>query len=334
MIKRIKLDNCGPIGKLEWNNLSEINLIIGENASGKTVLLKSLYASVKSIEEYKKGNDHRSYKEILNEKLRWTFQLDKLGNLVKKGNKSNKFKLEMDIDNQKTSFSFGSSAEKGVGELFESVSNRKQNSLFLPAKEVISLANVIKTSRGIEKQFGFDDTYYDLIKALEKNPSKGKISRNFLDAFNDLRKITNGDLEYNSGEWSFKKGNERHNIFVVSEGYKKIAIIERLIRNRTLNKGSILFIDEPEVYLHPKAVLLFIEMLDKIAKQGIQIIIATHSYFVIKKLIIIAQKNKMSIPVLSLTQPNITYENLRDGFPENPIINTAIDLYEEEIGCE
>ncbi len=334
MITNIKLTNCGPIEKIEWKNLSNINLIIGENASGKTLLLKSLYVATKSLEEYKKGNDNRSYKELLNEKLRWTFQLQKLGNLVTKGHKQNKFKLEINIDNNNAMFSFGASAEKGVGELLETVTNRKNNSIFIPAKEVISLANVIKSSRGIDKQFGFDDTYYDLIKSLEKNPAKGKIAEDFLDAFKYLQKITKGDLEYNNGEWTFKSGKELHNIYVVAEGFKKIAIVERLIRNRTLKKGSIIFIDEPEAYLHPQAVLTFIEMLNKISKQGIQIFIATHSYFVIKKLILIAQKSNKSISVVSLSKKEIIYDDLKGGFPDNPIINTSIALYEEEIGIE
>lgn len=39
-------------------------------------------------------------------------------------------------------------------------------SIFIPAKEVLSLFSVILKSREIDKSFGFDDTYYDLAKAL------------------------------------------------------------------------------------------------------------------------------------------------------------------------
>ena len=334
MIKSIKLNNCGPIKVIDWNALGSINVVIGENASGKTIFLKILYVIIKSLEDYKKGNDNRTFKEVINEKIRWTFQLEKIGNLVTKGARSDKLKLEVKVDDILAMFSFSSNAEKGVGEIIESVKTREASSIFIPAKEVISLADVIKSSRGIDKQFGFDDTYYDLIKSLEKNPTKGKIAVNFLKAFEDLKKITKGDLEYNHGKWSYKELKEVHNIYIVAEGFKKIAILERLIRNRTLNKGSILFIDEPEVYLHPQAEIIFVELLFKLAKQGVQIILTTHSYFVIKKLIILAQKEKTSVPVISLNKSEPIYDDLKNGFPDNPIIDAAIKLYEEEINIE
>lgn len=331
MISKITLENCGPIKKVDWGDLSDINVIIGENASGKTLFLKALYVLVKSLEDYKKGDDDKLFREIISEKLKWTFQLDKIGNLVRKGEK-NKFKLEAEIDDRPVMFSFSANAEKGVGEVLDNVKRRDSNSIFIPAKEVISLSNVIKTSRGLEKQFGFDDTYYDLILSLEKSTTKGKIAQNFLAAFDDLKSITKGDIEYTSNKWTYRIKNESYNIYLVAEGIKKIAIIERLIRNRTLNNGSILFIDEPEVFLHPRAEVKFIEMLYKLSCQGIQIFIATHSYFVLKKLTILAQKLDRSIPVLSLNLgEDVGYDNLKDGYPENPIISTAIDLYDEEI---
>ena len=37
-------------------------------------MLKALYSAVRSMEDYKRGDDVRSINEILAEKLRWTFQ--------------------------------------------------------------------------------------------------------------------------------------------------------------------------------------------------------------------------------------------------------------------
>ncbi|MFK5970006.1 MAG: hypothetical protein QM487_07820 [Candidatus Marithrix sp.] len=48
--------------------------------------------------------------------------------------------------------------------------NRQENSIFIPAKEVLSLFSIIKKSRLIDKTFGFDDTYLDLVIALEQEP--------------------------------------------------------------------------------------------------------------------------------------------------------------------
>lgn len=44
MLQKIQLENFCQHENLQWTSLQNINLIIGENSSGKTVLLKVLYA--------------------------------------------------------------------------------------------------------------------------------------------------------------------------------------------------------------------------------------------------------------------------------------------------
>ena len=89
MITRLEIKNFGPLESIEWKRLGKINLIIGSNGSGKTILLKSLYSAMRTLEEYKRGDDQRSASEILAEKLYWTFQAEKIGDLVSKGAASN-----------------------------------------------------------------------------------------------------------------------------------------------------------------------------------------------------------------------------------------------------
>ncbi|MCY4201820.1 MAG: AAA family ATPase, partial [Aestuariivita sp.] len=85
MLSSIDLKNFGPLRNLSWQNLGRVNLIIGGNGTGKTFLLKALYSAIRTIEEYKRGNDQRTAAEILADKLYWTFQSDKIGDLVTKG---------------------------------------------------------------------------------------------------------------------------------------------------------------------------------------------------------------------------------------------------------
>ncbi len=76
-ITQARLKNFGILGEF-----SNINLIIGENGTGKTFLLKALYSAVRSVEEYRRGDDIKTISEVLSEKLRWTFQVEKLGDMV------------------------------------------------------------------------------------------------------------------------------------------------------------------------------------------------------------------------------------------------------------
>jgi AAA15 family ATPase/GTPase len=85
VINSIQLKNFGPIRQLKCENLGNINLIIGGNGTGKTILLKALYSAMRTLEEYKRGNEPRNASEILAEKLYWTFEIEKIGDLVSKG---------------------------------------------------------------------------------------------------------------------------------------------------------------------------------------------------------------------------------------------------------
>jgi len=327
MISKIKVSNFGPLARLDWNP-GMLNVIIGENGTGKTLLLKLLYSIVRTREEFKRGNDKRNLRNVLDEKLIWTFQPDKLSDLVTKRKKA--CKISCTVDNRKFEFSFGTSAEKGVGEVADS-QPRDALSIFFPAKEVLSISHIVRHSRDIMKEFGFDDTYLDLINALEAEPTKGRNYESFSSSRRALGDLLGGKLVRDEGAWIFKKGNERYPISLTAEGIRRIAIIDRLLGNRTLSMKSILFIDEPEAVLHPNAINVFIDMLTELGRAGMQIFMATHSYLVLKKLQLNAQQDKLATPVLSFVNEGHEAHDLRDGMPDNPIVEASLKIYSEEI---
>jgi AAA15 family ATPase/GTPase len=336
MIKDFSIKNLANIKELSVQNLSNINVLIGENDTGKTMILKILYTLSKSIENFNKGDENRSLKEIISDKIYWTFQIDKIGDLVSKDreDKSAHFELQACIDDQNLLVSFSDSSTKQVGNVTDRAVNRNENSIFIPAKEVLSLFGVIKSSRLIDKVFGFDDTYLDLVKALEKEPQQGNNFKNFTKSKNILNELLGGKIIYENGVWFFRKNRMKIPIHSTAEGIKKIGIIDRLLSNKFIQPNSIIFIDEPESFLHPKAIVEFLDIITLLAKNDIQIFIATHSYFVINKLMLVAKKEKMDIPIISLSKNENEISNLRDGLPENPIVDTSIALYEEELDLE
>jgi len=123
----------------------------------------------------------------------------------------------------------------------------------------------------------------------------------------------------------------RFPIGVTAEGIKKIAILDTLLGNRYLDTGSIIFIDEPESALHPVAISQLLDIVAVLAEGGIQFFLASHSYFVVKKLFLIAQDKGISIPVISANNSQWTMADLKEDMPENPIIDESIRLYKEEV---
>lgn len=334
-ITKLELKNYGAIPTFSWDDISKINLIIGENGMGKTFLLKAIYSAVRTLEEYRRGEDIRSANDILSEKLRWTFQVEKLGDLANRSCEDG-LSFAMDLDDKSIEYQFSSSAVSKVVTADVSNEGKEGNSIFIPAKEVLSLYSVILKSREIDQSFGFDDTYYDLAKALRIAPTRGKNFTAFAESRKKVKDVIDGKIEYdsNSSKWTYKNShNQKFAIGATSEGVKKIAIMDRLLANGHLDNNSIIFIDEIESALHPDAICQFLDMIAYLAEEmKLQFFVTSHSYFVIKKLVLIALQNPNLVSCLSLgkdRQPQIF--DLHDGMPDNSIIDTSIRLYEEEI---
>ena len=99
MLDAICLENFGPLQSLQWSGLGRINLVLGENGTGKSFLLKALYTAIRTLEEYRRGDEQSTAAEILAQKLYWTFQCEKIGDLVTKGADAS-LSLSIDVDTQ------------------------------------------------------------------------------------------------------------------------------------------------------------------------------------------------------------------------------------------
>lgn len=119
------LKNYGAISEFSCDKFSNINLVIGENGTGKTFLLKALYSATRAVEEYKRGDDIRTINEVLAEKLRWTFQVDKLGDMVtRSSDESLNFKMELGANS--IGYQFSQSAASKVGTAVAPSEKRRQ----------------------------------------------------------------------------------------------------------------------------------------------------------------------------------------------------------------
>ncbi|MCX7067784.1 MAG: ATP-binding protein [Methylococcales bacterium] len=377
MINRAELKNFGPIKELDWQNLGKINLVIGNNGCGKSFLLKALYSAVRTLEDYRRGDNPESATDILTKNLRWTFQPDEIGDLVKDQeivvkeeyiepnveflDKEVLLSFSMFFNQQNFSYEFANDFSRpNISK--NQVTPRTDNSIFLPAKEVLSLHHIILTTVLRDRLFGFDNTYFDLAIALQTPPSDIPVYFGFAEAVdskgfcqapfynqeslirghgsNDFNQVRNllegmigGRIEFNEvrKRWYFRQGEQRFPMGVTAEGIKKIAILDTLLGNGYLNENSIIFIDEPESALHPKAIADLLDIIAVLANHGIQFFLASHSYFVIKKLFLIAQEQQISIPVLSYQNNEWVQSDLKDDLPDNPIIDESIRLYEEQL---
>ena len=215
--------------------------------------------------------------------------------------------------------------------------SRLPNSIFIPQKEVLTLSHIIIPLREDDREFGFDETYYDLAKVIERAPTKG---RNFEEASKARKHIydifaSKASYDAELKKWTININDMAFDLSDVSEGIKKISILDILLGNRYIRRGSAIFIDEPEAGLHPSAVSSFADALKLLSDMGMQIFIATHSYFCLKKFENIARSTNADIKTFSHQMVNGTLKwvsaDLCDGLPDNPIVLESIKLYQEEI---
>lgn len=299
MIEKFEIENFGPHQQIAWENLAGINLITGENGSGKTILLKMLYAVLCSLWVYRKGNNPYTLKEILSDKLYWMFQVDKLGNLVK-NKESSPLCCHIVLDGKNTSFTLNKCAKLEVNRVRTDFAESWDGStIFVPPREVFSLSSVITKSREQDKLFGFDDTYLDLSRALYI-PARENANGN------DRLVKEKAIYDEKSKLWYFedKNSDTRFSASMLSDGTKKLAAIDRLLDNKYLSQDSIIFIDEPEASLSERATVDFLKFLCGLSERGMQIFMAAHSPLVVKSLRAIAQRDQFSIRSLPLGENN------------------------------
>jgi AAA15 family ATPase/GTPase len=350
MILSFKVDNFMGFKRFDYEQPSALTVVIGKNDTGKTSLLKLLYANAKALVKANRTAKDVNLKHIVSEKLYNTFMPLKsgLGELVSKGEDAS---LELSITfagTERFNLYYGfSAAAKELGHCSAEMLPMKEgfNALFLPAKEVLMASKAIKDSRQYDKFLDFDDTYTDIIDSLNVPTSKGKVAGALSQTSDRLEDLFEGEivqnLDDNKNPFLFKKGNATFSMPMTAEGIKKIGIITTLIRNRELSKNTMLFLDEPETALHPEAQRKFAEMLYAISTvEGIQVFLATHSYFMINQFAIIARREKRAINCISIEKEKgkkfVDYriDNLMDGLPDNSIIAEAQAMFREEMKIE
>ena len=81
---------------------------------------------------------------------------------------------------------------------------------------------------------------------------------------------------------------------MTAEGFRKIGVLQRLLSNGSLNPGTTgpLLWDEPESNLNPKLMKDLVSALLELARNGQQVILATHDYVLLKWFDLLMDKGK------------------------------------------
>ncbi len=306
MIRRITVENFTVFDQTDFEFSENFNVIIGENSTGKSHLLKLIYAlsSVSfSVQKNTSQQNKESFQRLIADKLMQVFKPDSLGRLVTRKQGSNKCRIKIFFDQKDLNFAFTfsnrSKTEVSVEEM--PVSFNPNEPLFLPTREVISLFPKF-TSLYKDYHIEFDETYYDLCLALDKPLLKGRRFDEIKDVIQPIEKIIGGQVEVKNGRFYLKipqKGNLE--IHLIAEGLRKLAMLVYLILNGSLKDNGLLFWDEPESNLNPRLIKEVVHTLNLLTKKEIQVFVATHSLFFLRELEILFHSEKKALHYFSFS---------------------------------
>lgn len=284
-IKKLILNNFMLFENAEIDWGKNINVICGENSTGKTTLLKVMYSVLKPLS---KGNKEAINKEMEEQlfvnKLQGVFRPDgmKIGRLVSRKQGSNRTDFEVLLDkNQKITMGFGNRQENHANiKIDASKFSGMYDVIYIPTKEMISTTEHF-ASLYEEYHIDFEEMYYDLAKLLDRPLSKGPNTNEQNEVLKSFEEIMKGQIVQRDKKFYLKvRGEGEFEMGLLSDGYRKLAMIVYLILSGSMNKNTILFWDEPETNMNPKTIRPIVQALVALAKMGVQIFVTTHDYFV------------------------------------------------------
>lgn len=318
MLHKLNIKNFTVFSDNKFEFSPGINMIIGENGTGKSHLLYLAYTidyvwreALQIYLSEHKIKDKESWQRDLAEKLKRVFRPQRLGRLCRSKNKQRaEITMIPFLAELATSFSFYVTAKEKVKleqlPSFKSLQgiDKLANSVFFPTKEVLSFyPGFIRAYE--EREIAFSAIDYDLCKNLTAAPLKGKPFQKISSLVAPLEEILQGKLvlEFNN---FYLLSNEygKMEISLIPEGLRKIAMLSYLISNGGLTSGSTLFWDEPELNLNAKLQVKLVDTLVALAKAGIQIILTTHDLFLMKELSLRVEAGETKIKFIELLHHN------------------------------
>lgn len=296
MIKTLKLSNFTVFKEAELEFSPGLNVIVGENGTGKSHLLKLAYTILRSCVASKVYDD--TYESTINamvaQDLMKIFAC-KVDALFRKN--SNKLEVESSWGRQgELSFTIFKDSMLGL----RSFSKEKiVTPLFIPPKEIISIYKGFRAAVK-NRELAFDYTYHDLAEALDNAPFTGKKFKEAQDVLKIIENLLNATIVRDEGGNFYfvplenKENFQSHGIHaqMSAEGHRKFGMLAYLIINGCIRNGTSIFWDEPEATMNPKLLILLARIITELSKIT-QITIATHSLFLLRELEILQQEKAL-----------------------------------------
>ena len=314
---------------------NQLNTGVGSKFKAVESEMLFLEMNIKDIKRFVDEGENvyiSHFKSDLKQEFLENFQVSSLSTLYSQ-NEENIFDFsnlgQIQLKNQTIDFYFRNS----IAEL-----QQLYNVVYLESPIYFKLKNALRGVRLSNASFrrkGFLNQvpkyFYDVDQLLEAKIS-GDLSNEFSAILNKIENCIHGSLNISNGEISFVD-KDRIDVEIplnmVSSGISNLGLIGLLIKQNVLSKGSYLFIDEPEVNLHTAWQHDMLDVLVDLSKQGVMVVIATHSLDMIYRFEHVVSQEKQLVKKDHFSLNRLTQEGT--SIPSEGLI-TDIRRAKEDLG--
>ncbi len=271
----LQLKNIGIIKEANVK-IDGLTVIAGENDTGKSTVGKAFYVILKSLDTTysnetmdNKANDLIVYINSFFSKIFKKYPFPKNAFLLFKEGE-----YEASINREYSSILSNLSDNSYI----------KKDIIFIETPLVWNFSKFFRDIALVESQMNIEIDYPLFMKDLNfklfiKNVSNG------IDIRDEMISLMGGQFEQDErGDFFFNKNGTRIELENTSTGIKQFGIFQILSQNNYLNKNTVLILDEPEVHLHPKWQLEMAKIIIELVKNGVRIVINSHSPYIIEAL--------------------------------------------------
>lgn len=328
-ITKLSLKNFTVFEEAEFELAPGINVLIGENGTGKTHVLKALYAVTKVLPDgapnWATANGFSSvfgYASLDGTHLPRNRTSGRHAELIiSAGTQS----IELDLDDAPSKW-----RDRGLTSFPRPV--------FIPSREILSVfPGFAEANRN--RELAFDATYLDLADALALTPLKGEALAKQQPLLESVEATLGGREEEKGGVFYVTLDGDRFEAQLVAEGLRKVAQVARLIRNGRIAPGTLLLWDEPEANINPVLLRKVTDVLVALARAGVQIVLATHDYLLSQTLSLLAEHPREGAPSMRFFglargpegAVRVTAADTLVGIEDNPILREHANQYDLEV---
>ena len=298
MLQSLRIRNFTAFKAADLTFARDLNVIVGANGTGKSHLLKLPYALMAMGAEEGKKRSAPPTKTLLQtriaEKITGVFRPEeRLGRLVHRQRGRNTCEVTMRFAQSEASlaFQFSSLAKSEV--VVTNVLSGWQDKppVFLPTRELLTVypgfVHLYET-----RYLEFDETWQDTCLLLGapalRGPREGAIAR----LMEPLEQQLGGKVVLDpNGRFYLQRFNGgKMEMPLVAEGWRKLAMLLRLIATGSLLDKGCLFWDEPEANLNPRLIREVARAILGICQSGVQVFVTTHSLFLLRELEILLKR--------------------------------------------